>query len=253
MQVVEIKGVRIGEGLPKTIASLMAPDLQGQVNDAIAGIEAGLDCLEIRADFCSDVHDAQAMVVLSKAVTDASPNNPVLFTLRSESQGGKVTLSSEEYAALNKAIIQAKAADMVDIEIGIGEEAVRELCDLARECGVVAVVSHHDFSGTPDTADMVVMLRRMEQLGAGICKIATMANTPGEALRLLSATEVFARVSTVPLLTMAMGAQGSITRLTGELFGSSMTFCSLQAASAPGQVPIDRARRLMQELQELVF
>ena len=53
------------------------------------------------------------------------------------------------------------------------------------------------------------------------------------------------------LLTMAMGREGSITRLAGELFGSAITFCSLEKASAPGQVQVKQAIRIMDDLHEV--
>ena len=50
---------------------------------------------------------------------------------------------------------------------------------------------------------------------------------------------------------MAMGPAGGATRVLGELFGSSMTFCALGRASAPGQVQIGQARALMQGIHEI--
>ena len=93
----------------------------------------------------------------------------------------------------------------------------------------------------------------MADLGADIPKIATMANGAQDALKLLAATEEMSRIhSDKPLLTMAMGREGSITRLAGELFGSAITFCSLEAASAPGQVQVKQAIRIMDDLHEVL-
>ena len=45
-----------------------------------------------------------------------------------------------------------------------------------------------------------------------------------------------------PMLTMAMGRAGVLTRITGEGFGSDMTFASVGGkASAPGQIPAEDA------------
>ena len=51
---------------------------------------------------------------------------------------------------------------------------------------------------------------------------------------------------------MAMGGDGMLSRLTGEIFGSCLTFCSLKAASAPGQVDCDSAYTIMQTLHECI-
>ena len=93
---------------------------------------------------------------------------------------------------------------------------------------------------------MVSTLTRMDKLGADIPKIAVMAKDAKDALRLMAATAEMSQVhSTKPLLTMAMGRTGSISRLAGELVGSALTFCSLERASAPGQVSVKEAHQIM--------
>ena len=252
MAELEIKGVRLGKGIPKTIVSLMAADKAGALASLTKGLAAGVDCFELRADFCDQVHNAKEMAALSSALNEALPHNPLVFTFRSAGQGGALELPLDEYVALNREIIAQRAADIVDIEWGIGADCVAELCAMAKAANVTPLVSYHDFSGTPAVEWMLDLLRDMQECGAGICKIATMANCSADALRLLQASEAFTRTSKVPLVSMAMGAAGSITRLTGELFGSCMTFCALESASAPGQVPIHEAKEIKGKLHEYV-
>ena len=49
---------------------------------------------------------------------------------------------------------------------------------------------------------------------------------------------------------MAMGNLGSISRIAGENFGSSVTFATIGAASAPGQFPIEELRMMMNVLHK---
>ena len=91
-------------------------------------------------------------------------------------------------------------------------------------------------------------LEKMEQLGADICKVAVMPHTPEDVLTLLSATEERARVSGVPLITMAMGPLGTVSRVCGELVGSCLTFGTLGAASAPGQLPAQQLAEMLELL-----
>ena len=142
---------------------------------------------------------------------------------------------------------------MVDIDIELGEESTMELVAFAKEHQVATVISYHNFRGTPSAEWMVDLMCRMHNLGADIPKIATMALCPEDTLRLLQATyEVSKLHHDGPLLTMAMGRDGSLSRLTGEMYGSSLTFCALKAASAPGQVDVRQAKRIMQELHEVI-
>jgi 3-dehydroquinate dehydratase-1 len=46
----------------------------------------------------------------------------------------------------------------------------------------------------------------------------------------------------VPMVTIAMGPEGKITRLAGGLFGSDITFAVGRESSAPGQIPINELR-----------
>ena len=93
---------------------------------------------------------------------------------------------------------------------------------------------------------MVGLMTHMLDLGADIPKCAVMALGSRDVLELLGATEEVKRLHTAgPVLTMAMGREGSISRLAGEFFGSDLTFCSLSESSAPGQVDVRTARKIM--------
>jgi len=247
-----VKGMSIGEGMPKTIVSLMDGNIESLLASAERGKAAGADCFEWRVDFFSEVHNTAAVVSAARSLSEVLPENPLLFTFRSESQGGNATLDLDEYVALNSAVIGSGAIDMVDIEIGIGDNRVRDFAVISCFNDVVPVVSYHDFEKTPTHQDLVALLERMMRLGAGIPKVAVMAHDAHDALVLLSAAEEFKRTFERPALTMAMGAQGSITRLVGEQFGSALTFCSLDSASAPGQVPVQDAKRIMSDLHALI-
>lgn len=253
MEPLDIKGTKLGEGAPKTIISIMNADVDGALATIEKGKAVGVDCYEWRADFCTAVHDAAKMAEDVKVISAALPENPLLFTFRSTDQGGQMTLPVDEYVALNKAVIEADAIDLVDIESWIGDAAVLDLVDFAHAHGVATIVSYHNFGGTPSKEWMVNLLTHMQDLGSDIPKIAVMAEGAADALELLAATEEMHRVHAAgPILTMAMGREGSISRLAGEYFGSALTFCSLEKASAPGQVDVVKARETMQALHEVL-
>ena len=61
-----------------------------------------------------------------------------------------------------------------------------------------------------------------------------------DVLTLLSATEEMASdYADRPIITMSMAGTGVISRLCGEVFGSSMTFGAAKKASAPGQMGVN--------------
>lgn len=253
MGAINIKGVALGEGSPKTIISVMGANVEECLQIICEGKEVGVECFEWRGDFNDDRYDAEKMVEQGKVISAALSNYPLLFTFRSVSQGGNDTLSVPQYVALNKALIQEEILDLVDIETWIGDAAVKELIDCAHEHNVKALVSYHNFAGTPSKEWMVSLMVHMLDMGADIPKCAVMANDAHDALLLLAATEEVRRLHTDgPTLTMAMGREGSITRLAGEYFGSDITFCSLAKSSAPGQVDVRLARKIMDDLHAVL-
>lgn len=252
MAVLDIRGVSVGEGRPKTIVSIMDAGLEGLVVQARRALAAGADLLEWRADYLEDPGDVAQVVALGHALRASLSDAPLIFTFRSADQGGRKTLSAERYEELTSALVEARIPDAVDIELGVGEDAVWRLVSLAHKRGVVAIVSHHDFAGTPGRAALERTLERMAELGADIPKLATMAHELGDCLRLMEATSrVAARVDR-PLLTMAMGEAGRLSRLAGEVFGSALTFCAVGEASAPGQVALGDARAALDALHAAV-
>ncbi len=252
MNTLTIRDVRLGEGAPKTIVSLMASDVEGCIDQARRAAEAGADLVEWRADFMAGASGYADMTQVADELVAAVPNTPVLFTFRTAQEGGAADIADADYIDLVHAIVELGAIDAVDVELRIGDEAVREAVRQAHCRGVKVIVSHHDFEATPNVDDMYGLLVRMAQLGADIPKLAVMAHDESDALRLLQATEQARRETGLPLVTMAMGRAGTITRLVGEAFGSAGTFCALDSASAPGQVDLELARRIMADLHDAI-
>lgn len=249
----DIKGMIIGEGIPKTIISVMDAEVEGALATIEKGKSLGVNCFEWRADYCTAVHDHAKMVEDVRRIAEVVPEHPLLFTFRSKFEGGNIEIPISEYVELNKAIIGTGCVDMVDIEIIIGEEAVKDLVAFAHEHDTAVVISYHNFRGTPSVDWMVNMLTRMDKLGADVPKIAVMAQNAEDACKLMAATAEVRRVHTKkPLLTMAMSKEGSISRVTGELTGSAITFCSLESSSAPGQIPVQKAHEMMSLLHEVL-
>lgn len=125
--------------------------------------------------------------------------------------------------------------DAIDIELGTDISArVRSLAH-----GKTIIVSEHDFEKTPDTAGLQKVVTQSLREGATIIKIATMAHSRTDVVRLLE----FTRACNEPVVTIAMGAVGSISRVIAPLFGSLLTYGYLEKAVAPGQLSVDELVR----------
>ena len=246
MKTVTVRNVVIGKGAPKIIVSLMAKDIAMVKSEALTYREADFDILEWRVDHFAQVREmAQVMAALAE-IRGALKALPLLFTFRSKKEGGETELSDEAYFALNREAARSGLVDVIDIELFNDEAQIRALVDDAHAAGVKVIMSNHDFHKTPAQEDIIYRLRRMQDLGADLPKIAVMPQSPQDVLTLLAATLTMKeKYATRPLITMSMGKSGGVSRVTGRLFGSAMTFGTVGQASAPGQIAIAKLREVM--------
>jgi 3-dehydroquinate dehydratase-1 len=72
-----------------------------------------------------------------------------------------------------------------------------------------------------------------------------------DVLNLLKITAEFRRENKdTPVITMAMGSTGCISRLCGENFGSCVTFGSHDKPSAPGQFEMNELHHILHTIHE---
>lgn len=249
---VEVRGVKIGEGMPKIIvpivgrtkreileaaSSIMENALKGNgsgVNDFWKNV---FDLVEWRADWFEDVFEFGKVEDVLKELREKLGNIPLLFTFRTAREGGEKAISVDAYKRLNIMAAKTGLVDLIDVEAFTGDDVVREIIEEAHKAGVKVVGSNHDFDKTPEKEEIVRRLRRMQELGADIPKIAVMPRGSADVLTLIAATqEMSSQYADRPIITMSMSGTGLVSRLCGEVFGSSCTFGTVGKASAPGQI-----------------
>lgn len=240
MPAVTIKDVTLGEGRPKIVVPLTGATLRELLDEVEALAGAPADVVEWRVDHFGAADDAAAVTGTARELAAAVGPRPLLVTFRTAAEGGAREVDDASYGALCRAVADSGAADLLDVEVFRDEGVVRDVVAAARAGGVAVVMSSHDFAGTPPAAEVTARLGHMVALGADVAKIAVMPHDADDVLALLSATRQARRAHPdVPLITMAMGGLGVVTRLAGEVFGSAATFGAVGRPSAPGQVPAD--------------
>lgn len=251
MKTVTVRNLVIGEGAPKIIVSLMGKDISTVKSEALAYREADFDILEWRVDHFADVSSIDAVLEAARAIRDVMTDKPLLFTFRSAKEGGEQALSVEKYLALNRAAVDSGLVDMIDLELFTGDEQVKATVEHAHAKNVFVIMSNHDFHKTPAAEEIIQRLRKMQELGADIPKIALMPQSKTDVLTLLSATlEMQERYADRPVITMSMAKTGVISRLAGEVFGSAATFGAVKKASAPGQISVTDLRTVLTILHQ---
>lgn len=250
MKTVMLRGVEVGAGTPKVIVPIVADSQAGILEKAKAFQGHDLHVVEWRADFYQDVFDTAKVLETLGKLRQALGETPILFTFRTKREGGEKEIGPDAYVALNSAVAQSGDADAIDVEIFSGDEVVARCVAAIHQAGKVVVGSNHDFHKTPNKADIIYRLRKMQDLGADIPKIAVMPQSPADVITLLDATqEMYTQYADRPIITMSMSS-GVITRLCGECFGSAMTFGMVGQASAPGQIPVEQLNTALEILHQ---
>ena len=242
LRTVKIRDVVIGEGRVKTIVPITGTTADEAMAQArVIGGSAQTDVVEFRVDFLDIALDAGKLAALGPKVAAQLNGKPLIVTFRTKAEGGNKTIADADYGALYKTLLKAQFADLIDVEMFRSEAVVRRLVAGAHQVGAFIVMSNHDFSGTPPAAELLARLRRQQELGADVLKLAMMPRDPSDVLELLRATwEMASRYAERPMMTMSMGGTGVVSRLAGEIFGSAMCFGMIGRASAPGQVEVER-------------
>ena len=174
---------------------------------------------------------------------------PVIFTLRSEREGGEpVELDDEGIANLCVDVCQSGLVDFVDFEMSAPEAQTRAVLAAARDNDTQIVLSYHNFAKTPGLEELLSTFSNAGALGGDIAKVAVMPRDLDDVLVLLRATLQASRDSSLPLISISMGELGAFTRAIGWYFGSAVTFAAGRQISAPGQLSVEDVRNLVETL-----
>jgi 3-dehydroquinate dehydratase/shikimate dehydrogenase len=187
----------------------------------MAELEKGVDLFEIRGDFVQDLDLLKLIRLRSK---------PILFTCRAASEGGHFTEGEEKRRRI---LLEAmrRGFDFVDVE-----HKSSFLDIMLEKTGHGLVVSFHDFEKTPQ--DLRTLYEDMRGQGADVVKLAFVPKTMEDVGRLVRLSADVFREGATPVVGIAMGPMGLVTRLTGGRYGAPFTFASSHAGkeAGPGQL-----------------
>jgi 3-dehydroquinate dehydratase-1 len=235
---------------------LVCVPIVGRDRDAIradVAVVAGLqpDLIEWRADFFDAVaREGEALALLSE-MRAAAGTIPLLFTLRSRREGGEpVALDEAGVTQLCVDVCGSRLAALIDVEMSMPGDHIDKVRAAARDSGTRLVLSYHNFDGTPALDELRGKFARAESLGADVAKVAVMPGDLDDVLVLLTATLRASRETGLPLISIAMGPVGALTRAIGWHFGSAVTFAAAAHSSAPGQLSVEAMREIQRALEQ---
>ena len=253
MNPIMIRGVAIGEGIPKICVPIVGKTREEIVKAAEEIRTLPVDVVEWRADWYEEIFEADVVLDVLQELRRILGELPLLFTFRTKKEGGEKEIDEKNYRTLNQLAAESGLADLIDVEVFSGDEVVNDLVRTAHENEVKVIGSNHDFEKTPSKEEIIRRLQKMQELDVDLPKIAVMPRKKEDVLTLLAATEEMNRkYADRPIITMSMAGDGIISRLCGEVFGSALTFGAAGQASAPGQIGVKELRQILTILHESV-
>jgi len=238
-KVIDIRGRRLGGATPLICSPLVGRTRERLLAEAANVAAKQPDVIEWRVDYFAAIADTTAVLDAARALRAAVGDAPILFTRRSIREGGEpLAIGDEEVVSLYDAVGASGLVDFLDFEMGNDADHVRRVRDSAREHGTRVVLSYHNFGYTPGVEFLVQRFLEGERLGADVAKVAVMPRDRDDVLALLAATSRAEAKARIPLISMAMGPLGAVTRMVGGVFGSALSFAVGEGSSAPGQMPI---------------
>ena len=207
------------------------PLIAGVLTDSdVSGLAPGhldsADLVELRVDMFDSLAPEHVEQVFRTAREKFG--KPVIATVRDSSEGGKKEI--HDRPSMYRLVIPF--ADAVDVEI-LSAGVMKQAKDLCREKGRLLIGSYHNFESTPADNFLEQLIATGIRNGADVVKIAVTVKEEDDYIRLMLLT---LRHKSQGVITIAMGDKGLPSRVFSPLFGSLITYGSINGPSAPGQL-----------------
>lgn len=166
---------------------------------------------------------------------------PIILTYRTKVEGGAMIFNQQLYESIYQWAVNA-GFEYLDIEFTHWQKFERAIDDWQKVSTII--VSQHNFSQIPQKLENT--LKIMGETRADIIKFAGMSHS-------LSDTEMFLKIinsyKSKPIIGIAMGPFGKISRFDGARFGSKVSYAPLPGATnlAPGQIDLPTLIQLIND------
>ncbi|MGZ7070204.1 MAG: type I 3-dehydroquinate dehydratase [Methanobacterium sp.] len=215
---------------PMVCAPILEEKSESVLLKAGKAIKSGADILEFRIDALRNPVADEVNNIIKEI------NYPIIATNRMKDEGGFFKGSDEERTSL--LIEVAPNVDIVDIELQTDEEFRPKVINASKS----TIVSYHNFKNTPASSELLNIVKMEQEIG-NIAKFAVMPEDYKDTLTVL---KVLSEVQNT--IGIAMGDMGRYTRLIAPIFGSPITYASIDRESAPGQLDVQTTKEILRKL-----
>ncbi|KAG8905733.1 3-dehydroquinate dehydratase (3-dehydroquinase) [Tulasnella sp. 403] len=208
----------------------------------IDDLTTGVDAIELRVDLLSptgvveptgNIPPLQYVAAQLAALRQAT-QLPIVFTVRTQSQGGAFPDAAEAEAFNLMHFALRSGVEYVDVEISWTEKKIEALSKTKGFSKIIA--SWHDWSGSFKWTGVVAMdkYNTASRLG-DIVKIVGKAHTVTDNFDLYNFVETVSATNPKPIIAINMGHAGQLSRILNMSF-SPVSHPALPTKAAPGQI-----------------
>ena len=222
--------------------SLTVPDITSEL-DVLPDVTVGSDAIELRVDLLNDPISigsipTREFVANQLAVLRGSTDQPIIYTVRTRSQGGRFPdIKNEGDWALFLPLLELalrSAVEFLDVEMSLPDTILNIISTMKGHTKVIA--SHHDPQGRLSWSDGSWGYQFQKALQYGdIVKLVGIATTQEDNSALLEFRKAARHKAKTPLIAINMGEQGQLSRIQNE-FMTPVSHPALPFKAAPGQM-----------------
>ncbi|CZS96006.1 hypothetical protein WAI453_009705 [Rhynchosporium graminicola] len=233
--------------------SLTVPDISAAAGVLRTAV-VGSDAVEVRVDLLQDPNSANGIptaefLSLQIAHLRSIVTLPLIFTIRTVSQGGRFPDDAQEDALkLYKAAVRM-GMEYIDLEIAFPDELLQTITEAKGFSKIIA--SHHDPSGCLSwkNGGWIQFYNRALQYG-DVIKLVGSANNMEDNFALARFKSTMAAAHDVPLIAINMGVIGKLSRVL-NCFMTPVSHPALPFKAAPGQLSAAEIRQGLSLLGEI--
>ena len=218
--------------------SLTVPDIAAALH-VLPKVVVSSDAVELRVDLLQDPNEPEGLpsvgfVAKQMAILYASTSLPVIFTVRTQGQGGKFPDSNHEGALSLYKLALRMGVEFLDLEIQFPDSLLQSVTQAKGHTTIIA--SHHDPKNQLSWANNSWIPHYNKALLYGdIVKLVGVATSQEHNLQLQNFKTWVKSQHDTPMIAINMGRQGQLSRIQNS-FLTPVSHPSLPFKAAPGQL-----------------
>lgn len=226
--------------------SLTVPDVSAAL-EIIPRVVVGSDAVELRVDLLEDPspESVARQIFLLRTATSL----PIIFTLRTQSQGGRFPDDAHDLAQKLYRVAARVAVEFIDVEMTLPDHLIQAISRSRANARIIA--SHHDPNGNLSwkNGGWVPFYNKALQHG-DIVKLVGVARCVEDNFDLAKFKSNMTAAHATPIIALNMGAKGKLSRVLNK-FLTPVSHPDLPFKAAPGQLSAAEIRQALTLLGEI--